>query len=120
MLLSWFEKSTTSDFTVQDLIEEIKTWFTEGFLYDDVWATLREKVNNDVLPTDAEIKKMKRKICQKHALQWTVKNPVTRAIAMVVVAFVIYCKYHNSYHNDISILPFTEAMVLSIISAQKL
>ena len=39
MLLAWFEKSTTLDFTVQDLITEMKTWFTEGFLYDDVWET---------------------------------------------------------------------------------
>ena len=98
MLLAWFNKSTTSDFTVQDLITEIKTWFTEGYLYDDVWEALREKVVNEVLPSAVDVKNMIRKRRKKRAssvLRKAVRHPIT--FVLLVTLFVIdisYCKFN--------------------------
>ena len=46
--------------TVRDLIEEIKKWYREGFLYDSVWKELARYIKPDLLPTEADINHMKR------------------------------------------------------------
>ena len=94
--MAWFKKSTTPDFTVQDLIREIKTWFSEGYLYDDVWETLRERVDPEVLPSDAEVKamSMKRRIRRMSSnLRQAVGHPVTWAVVLLAIA-VSCCEFH--------------------------
>ena len=98
VLLAWFKKSTTSDFTIQDLIREIKTWFTEGYLYDEVWEKLGERVDPEVLPSDAEVKAMIKKRRHKRissSFRQAVGHPITRNVLTVLVAITIgCCEFH--------------------------
>ena len=92
MLLAWFEKSTTSDFTVQDLINKMKTWFSEGYLYDDVWETLRETIDKDLLPSKADVKNMTKEGQNKRmssGFRQAVRHPVTWAVLVVLIAIAV-------------------------------
>ena len=98
MLLAWFNESTSPDFTVRDLIDEMKNWFTEGFLYDDVWETLRERVDPDVLPSNADVKAMlmkRRNRAMFSILRQAVRHPVTWVVLTVLVAITIsWCEFY--------------------------
>ena len=97
MLLAWFEKSTTSDFTVQDLINKMKTWFTEGYLYDDVWETLKNRVEHDLLPSRADVKNMitrRRKKLVSSKLGYFITCTVLAVLFAIVAITVGYCEFH--------------------------
>ena len=91
VLLAWFNESTRPDYTVRDLIDEMKTWFTEGYLYDDVWEALRERVEQEVLPSDAEVRNLitKRRSKRMASLRHAVRHPVTWAVLVVLVAITL-------------------------------
>ena len=58
VLYVWFEGRPS--LTVGDLMREIQVWYKEGFLYDDVWETLREYLHHDVIPTQTQIQQLTR------------------------------------------------------------
>ena len=92
--MAWFNESTTPDYTVRDLIDEMKTWFSEGFLYDDIWEALRKKVDNDLLLSEVDIKSINPKRRNKH-MSSKLGHLITCAVLAVVVAVTVsFYKFH--------------------------
>ena len=74
----------------------MKTWFTEGYLHDEVWETLRETIDKDLLPSKADVKNMvtrrrKKRESSKlgHFITWGLF-----AVVVLVAITVSYCEFH--------------------------
>ena len=50
VLQSWLQ-SLPDDYTVKDLINEVKDWIEEGYVESTIWKRLQNCVAPDVLPT---------------------------------------------------------------------
>ena len=53
VLQSWLQ-SLPDDYSVKDLINEIKDWIEEGYVESTIWKRLQNSVTPGVLPTFSE------------------------------------------------------------------
>ena len=73
--------------TVRDLIAEIKNWYREGFLHDSVWKELARYIEPDLLPTEAEISRMKRAVTIRNSISG--KWLLTTTVLILLVAWTM-------------------------------
>ena len=56
------------DYTVQNLVEEVRNWVEEGYVESAVWKRLQNCVVKDILPTFSEISELRQRSLSSESL----------------------------------------------------
>ena len=67
MLHTWLLRHLP-DYTVKDLIDDVRDWVEEGYLDSAVWRRLQNCVAKDILPTFSEIKELRQRSMSSESL----------------------------------------------------